>query len=261
MMSIEVLESDEKKNRASFVLKGANAAFANAIRRTVLESVPTMAIEDVEFRKNSSVLYDEMIAHRMGLVPLTTDLKGYSLPSECKCKGEGCASCSVKLVLKAEGPAVVYASDLKSKDPKVKPVFPGIIIVKLLKNQKLELEATAVLGKGSEHSKWAPGHIYYRKKPVFKAGNVKNPDDVVNACPPGVFEVRHGKLVANDRLLLKYDLAGVVEEVSNGDASIEETDDFVFFLESFGQLSCGEILEVAAESLETQLQEFEKLLK
>ncbi len=261
MISVEVLESDEKKNRASFVLKGANSAFANAIRRSVLESVPTMAIEDVEFRKNSSVLYDEMIAHRIGLIPLTTDLKGYNLPSECKCNGEGCASCSVKLVLKAEGPAVVYASDLKSKDPKVKPVFPGIIIVKLLKNQKLELEATAVLGTGAVHSKWAPGHIYYRKKPVFKAGSVKNPEDVVKACPPGVFEVRHGKLIANEELLLKYDLAGVVEEVSNGDARIEETDDFVFFLESFGQLSCREVMEVAAESLEAQLQEFEKILK
>ncbi len=261
MMSVEVLESDEKKNKAAFVLKGASAAFANSLRRTVLESVPTMAIEDVEFRKNSSVLYDEMIAHRLGLVPLTTDLKGYTLPSECKCKGEGCASCSVKLVLKVEGPATVYASDLKSKDPKVKPVFPGVIVAKLLKNQKLEIEATAVLGKGSEHSKWAPGHIYYRKMPVFKAGNVKNPDDIVKACPPGVFEVRHGKLVANEQLLLKYDLAGVVEEVSNGDARIEETGDFVFFLESFGQLSCREIMEVAAESMETLLQEFEKLLK
>lgn len=261
MIAIEVLESDEKKNIASFILKGANAAFANAIRRAVLESVPAMAIEDVEFRKNSSVLYDEMIAHRLGLIPLTTDLKGYNLPSKCKCKGEGCASCSVKLVLKAEGPATIYASDLKSKDPKVKPVFSGMPIVKLLKNQKLELEATAVLGTGAEHSKWAPGHIYYRKKPVFKAGSVKNPDDVAKACPPGVFEVRHGKLVANDELLLKYDLAGVVEEVSKGEASIEETDDFVFFLESFGQLSCREIMESAAESLESQLQEFEKLLK
>lgn len=261
MITVEVLESDEKNNKASFILKGANAAFANAIRRTVLDSVPAMAIEDVEFRKNSSVLYDEMIAHRLGLVPLTTDIKGYNLPSKCKCKGEGCASCQVKLVLDVDGPATVYASDLKSKDPKVKPVFPGIPIVKLLKGQKLEMEATAMLGAGSEHSKWAPAHIYYRKKPVFKAGNVKNPEAVVKACPPGVFEVRHGKLVANEELLLKYDLAGAVEESSSGEASIEETDDFVFFIESFGQLSCREIMEVAAEVLESQLQEFEKLLK
>ncbi len=55
------------------------------------EEVPTMAIEDVEFRKNNSILYDEIIAHRLGLVPLKTDLKSYNLPEKCKCKGEGCA--------------------------------------------------------------------------------------------------------------------------------------------------------------------------
>jgi DNA-directed RNA polymerase subunit D len=259
MMTVDVLESG--KNMLSFVLKGTTAAFANSLRRAVIEQVPTTAIEEVELRKNSSVLYDEIIAHRLGLVPLTTDIVSYNLPAQCKCKGEGCASCQVKITLKVEGPATVYASDLKSKDPKVKPVFPGMPIVKLLKGQKLELEATATLGTGSQHSKWAPGHIYYKRKPVFKAGNVKDPEAVVNACPPGVFEIKHGKLVANEQLLLKYDLAGAVEEASNGEANIEETDDYVFFLESFGQLSCQQIMEQAATALETQFTEFGKLLK
>ena len=146
MMSVELVEFNAKANKVMFLLKGANAAYANSLRRAVLESVPAMAIENVEFRKNSSVLYDEMIALRLGLVPLTTDIKGYNLPSKCKCNGEGCASCQVKLTLKVEGPATVYSSDLKSKDPKIKPVFPGMPIVKLLKGQALEVEATAMLG-------------------------------------------------------------------------------------------------------------------
>ncbi len=261
MIGIEVLESDTKSNMASFIIKGVNTAVANALRRTVIEDVPTMAVEDIEMRKNSSVLYDEMIAHRIGLVPLTTDLESYNLPFECKCKGEGCASCQVKLILKSEGPATVYASDLKSKDPKVKPAFPGIPIVKLLKGQKLELEATAILGTGRVHSKWSPGHIYYKKKQIFKAGNVSNPELVVKACPPGVFEVRAGKLIVNEELLMKYDLAGAVEDASNGQASIEFTDEFVFYIESFGQLSCREIMEKAADVLESQLKEVDKLLK
>lgn len=260
-MTVEVLESDAKNNKVVFLLKGASPAIANSVRRSVLQDVPTMAIEDVEFRKNSSILYDEIIAHRLGLVPLTTDLPGYNLQAKCKCKGSGCASCQVKLVLKVEGPAIVYSSDLKSKDPKIKPVFPGMPIVKLLKGQKLELEATAILGTGKTHAKWAPGHIYFKQKPVFKAGNVKNPEEVAKACPPGVFEVRHGKLIANETLVLKYDLAGVVEDVSNGEAKIEETDDFVFYLESFGQLSCRQILETAAEAFESELTDFQKLIK
>ena len=76
----------------------------------------------------------------------------------------------------------------------------------------LEVEATAILGTGKQHSKWAPGHIYFKHKTVLKAGNVKNPEEVAKACPPGVFEVRHGKLIANEALLLKYDLAGVAPD-------------------------------------------------
>ena len=261
MINIETIESEPKNNKLAFMLKGANAAFANALRRAVLEEVPTMAIEDIEFRKNSSVLYDEIIAHRMGLIPLTTDLETYNIPSECKCKGEGCASCQAKLTLDVEGPATVYASDLKSKDPKIKPAFPGMPIVKLLKGQRLELEATATLGTGKQHSKWAPGHIYYKQREVLKAGNLKNPDAIVKACPEGVFDIKAGKLVANETLLLKYDLAGTVEDVSNGEAHLEATNDYIFRLESFGQLSCTEIMEKAAECLETQFNDFEKLIK
>ncbi len=261
MISVEVLESDSRNNRLVFVLKGADASIANAIRRSAIEDVPTMAIEDVEFRKNSSVLYDEVIAHRLGLVPLTTDLKSYNMPSDCKCKGEGCASCQVKLVLKAEGPCTVYASELKSKDPEIKPAFPGIPIVKLLKGQKLELEATAVLGTGKAHSKWAPAHVTYRHRVVLNSANVKNPEEIVKACPPGVLEVKNGKLVADEDKLMRVDLAGILEEVSKGQVKLENTDDFVFFIESFGQLGCSEILEKAAEQFESQLNQFSGLLK
>ena len=82
-MEVRLLEHDKKKNKCSFILKDTNAAFANVLRRNIINKVPVMAIEDVEFRKNSSVLYDEIVAHRLGLVPLATDLKTYDLPAEC----------------------------------------------------------------------------------------------------------------------------------------------------------------------------------
>ena len=87
MTSIEIISTG--KEEATFFLRGVDAAFANSIRRTIMEDVPTIAIEDVEFRKNSSVLYDEMAAHRMGLIPLTTDLQSYNLPANCKCEKAG----------------------------------------------------------------------------------------------------------------------------------------------------------------------------
>ena len=74
-MEVRLLESKKDEDKVSFMIKDANASYANALRRIIMEDVPTMAIEDVEIRSNSSILYDEMIAHRLGLIPLTTDLK------------------------------------------------------------------------------------------------------------------------------------------------------------------------------------------
>jgi DNA-directed RNA polymerase subunit D len=161
-MEVKLVENQEKKNRLIFSLKGADTAYANTLRRIMGFEVPVMAIEDIEFRKNTSILYDEMISHRMGLIPLTTDLKSYNMMSECKCKGAGCASCTVKLTLKATGPCTVYSSDIKSKDPEVKPIDGKMPIVKLLEGQEIELEATAILGQGKNHSKWCPGLIFYK---------------------------------------------------------------------------------------------------
>src|SRR3989344_7648064 len=137
-MNIQLL--DKQEHSIKFVFKGINSVIANTLRRLIVNEVPTMAIDVVEFNKNNSALYDETIAHRLGLVPLTTDLKSYNLPKGCKCEGKGCESCQLKLVLKAKGPGFVYSSELKSQDPKVKPVFDKIPIVKLLKDQELVIE-------------------------------------------------------------------------------------------------------------------------
>lgn len=205
-MEIKLLENQEKKNRIVFSLSGVDIAYANTLRRLMGFEVPVMAIEDVEFRKNSSILYDEVLAHRMGLIPLTTDLKSYDLPSECKCKGAGCASCQVKFTLKASGPGTVYTSDLKSKDPAIKAVFNKMPLVKLLEGQELELEATAILGQGKIHSKWCPGLIFY-----------KMPDP--------------------------------------------DKDEFIFTVESWGQLNPKEIVLKAIDVYDKQLEEFAELVK
>ena len=62
-----------------FSIEGINVEMANELRRVILSEIPTMAITEVIFMENESPLYDEMIAHRLGLIPLTTDLKNYNL--------------------------------------------------------------------------------------------------------------------------------------------------------------------------------------
>ena len=255
-MEVRVLENNKDEGKVSFIIKDTNAAFVNSFRRIIMEEVPTMAIEEIEFRKNNSILYDEIIGHRLGLLSLKTDLKSYNMPEKCKCEGKGCARCQLKLTLKVTGPATVYASDLKSKDPAVKPVYPKTPIVKLLKGQSLELEATAVLGKGKVHSKWSPGMAYYKYKPTIEIKNPKNPEEIVEAAHGNIFEIKNGKLEVIKDNLFKYDLAGVVEEVSKGEVKITNDNDFIFYLESWGQLSCREIL---SQSVNTFNETFDEL--
>ena len=187
-MEIRVLENNKDEGKLSFIIKDVDVSFVNTLRRVIFEEVPTMAIEDVELRKNSSILYDEIIAHRLGLIPLKTDLKSYNLPEKCKCKGEGCARCQVKMTLKPnKGAGLVYASEIKSKDSAIKPVYGKMPIVKLIKGQDLELEAKASLGRGKYHAKWVPGLVYYKYKPMIEVGDVKNPEAIVAAaCHPAL---------------------------------------------------------------------------
>ena len=156
-MDIKVLSKEQETLR--FILSDVSPAFANALRRIILAEVPVMAIDDVMILENSSVMYDEILAHRLGLIPITTD-KTYNLPEECTCKSElGCEKCRATLSLEIEASdpvEVVYTSFLKPENPDVKPVSDKIPIVKLAQGQRLKLEAYARLGRGRDHAKWQP---------------------------------------------------------------------------------------------------------
>jgi DNA-directed RNA polymerase alpha subunit len=58
---------------AEFVLRDTDVSMANALRRVMWAEVPTIAIDLVEFENNTTVLNDEFIAHRLGMVPLVSD--------------------------------------------------------------------------------------------------------------------------------------------------------------------------------------------
>ena len=83
-MELKIEKLDKSKNRVSFLLKGSSEVFANTVRRLILEEVPTLAVEDVEIKDNNSALFDEMLALRLGLCPIKTDLKSYNQKESCK---------------------------------------------------------------------------------------------------------------------------------------------------------------------------------
>lgn len=264
MIEVRLLDQDKEKNKLSFVLMNSTPSFANMIRRIIIEEVPVMAIEDVEFRKNNSILYDEIVAHRLGLLPLTTDLKSYNLSEECKCKGKGCARCQLKLTLKAKGACMVYASDMHTRDAAIKPFYPKTPIVRLLKNQSLELEATAILGKGKEHVKWAPAHVYYKNKPIIEV-DIKKCDGCgkcIEQCPTKTIEIKDNKaIVSKDHLLNCHLCNACVDSCPKEAITVKGSNDFIFYLESWGQLDCKKILLEASSVLDKKLDEFSEKLK
>jgi len=222
--------------------------------------VPIMAIELVEIHKNDSILYDEVLTHRLGLVPLTTDLSSYVMPTaEEVTSQEYLAQSSCKVTLEAKGPCIVYAKDLKSKDPKVKPVFPDMPLTKLLENQEIKMEATAVLGIGKVHAKWSAGHMFYRKIPVI---TIKNPSNTgcAQVCPTGTLVEKNGKVALTDEKTCILCMACVDLDAGKS-VDVVPGNDFLFKIESFGQLEPAEIVEKSIETYNQQLKEFEQLVK
>jgi len=150
LSTIQVLKSDEKK--ISIKLKGVTLQYANALRRICLNGVPVYAIDTVDMIENSSVLADEGITHRLGLIPLKTDL---SRSDESDSR--------IMLTLDSgddtETGRTVTSAEISSDDQVVKPSSDKIPIVHLAPGQKLKFEAYAKLGKGTEHAKWNSSNI------------------------------------------------------------------------------------------------------
>ncbi|MBD3313225.1 DNA-directed RNA polymerase subunit D [Candidatus Woesearchaeota archaeon] len=264
-MEIKTLDKEKNTGNASFILNGTTAAFANAIRRTIISDVPTMAMENIEFRKNNSLLYDEIVAHRLGLIPLKTDLKSYNLIEECSCEGAGCAKCTLKLTMKTtvRSDQAVKAGDIKSMDPKVVPVFPETPIVKLLKGQGIEFEATAVIGMGRDHMKFSPGIAYYKYMPIIDiSNNPKDAEAVAKSCPVDVYDAKGGKLSVNQKNIYACHLCGACLDVEPGTIKLNESEsDIVFYIEPFGQLTAKEMLTEAVKILDKKLDDFAEKIK
>jgi len=267
-VEIEVLEKDDKNMR--LLIRGADVPFMNALRRIVIAEVPSMAVDEVVILENSSILQDETIAHRIGLIPLKTDLDSYNLPEECPCKSEfGCNLCRVTFTLDAEakeGTRTVYSGELVSENPNVTPVSDNIPIIKLAKGQKLRLEAYARLGKGKNHAKWQPVSMCaYKYHPKIEVSS-KNCDacgKCVEICPRKVLIKADDKIKVRDLMACTL-CQDCVEACPQNPKAIKigwEENNFIFSLESTGALPPEKIVAEAVNTLDKQLNELENQIK
>ncbi len=259
MIKIEKLKEEKKKNKVTLLFKGIGETLANTIRRIIIEEVPTLAVEDLEIKDNNSALYDEMLALRLGLIPIKTDLKSYQLKSKCKCEGAGCAQCELKMTLKVGKKGYVYAEDAESSDSGCTFTYPKMPITKLLAKQKVDLQMTAILGKGKDHAKWIPGLAIFKPEPQIKIGNVKDPQGIANSCPQKIFNLKGDKLSVNKDTLYDCHFCQKCVELDKN-ISFEETGNLIFSLESWGHLSNKEILLQSAKILNEKIEELEQLI-
>ncbi len=150
-MSLQIINQDEQK--ISVKLQGMPLQYANALRRICLNGVPIFAIDTVDILENSSILADEGIAHRLGLIPLKTDL------STIQTTGD-----SDKIMLTLDSgntleTRTIFSGEIKSQDNIIKPISDKIPIVTLAPSQRIRFEAHARLGRGTEHAKWNSSNI------------------------------------------------------------------------------------------------------
>ncbi|MBS7614482.1 DNA-directed RNA polymerase subunit D [Candidatus Bathyarchaeota archaeon] len=261
-MDINILEKNEESIR--LIVEGINTLMANTIRRLILTEVPVMALDDIVMIENSSVLHDEILALRLGLIPLKTDLDAYNLPEKCSCKSElGCHLCRTVLTLDVEAnkPLTVYSGNLVSEDPHIVPVSEKIPLVKLAPGQKIRLEAYAKLGKGTVHAKWQPvSSCTYRYVPVVKIDKTKCNEckECIRICPKRVFEETKGKVrVANE---IECILCGDCVEACNKNQSAIKLDkkqnSFIFYIESTGALPVERIFYESLKIYEEKILDF-----
>ena len=217
------LKNYDKKNQKISFTTDMPINLANAVRRSVLE-IPIMAIDDIEIIKNDSALYDEILAHRIGLIPIKS-----SSTNETKFK------------LVEKGPKIVVSGDFKpNTDAEDK-----LPIILLDKDQEIEIIGNAKLGKGIEHLKYSPGLVYYKHNLDNDILDYIHIDEE-GECNYDEDEMRNKKLSEEEIKKIK------------STKNISELD---FFIESWGQIEVKDIFLKAIDALNDNLDELEKLDK
>ena len=270
-MKIRIDRMEERS--AGFLIDGVVPAFANALRRSLIADLPKLAIEDVEFhlgpiraedgKESESVapLFDEILAHRLGLVPLPTEPKLFGPRATCpSCGGEGCPNCTVIYSLNKRGPGMVYSRDLEPiGDAKFRPVDPDIPLVKLGNGQALLVYATAQLGFGREHAKWQVTQaVGYKYRPIVKVDNKKMDADKfpVEVCPVNILHHRDGKVAVDpeEKCILCMACVDAAKEM-NAEGAFDVRGDpsrILFHFETDGSMSAKDAVLEALSMLETK---------
>ena len=283
MPKIEICELS--KYNIKFLLKECHISIANALRRVMISEVPTMAIDLVYVNENSSVLHDEFLSQRLGLLPFdSTTIDDFEFFRECNCKPT-CHKCSIEFNIRETALDAfldVNTSHINANNPNsvVKAVKyidddgndeDPILIVKLAKNQKIDVQCIVRKGTGKEHAKWSPvATVAVQQLPKIQLDEVELSNmteaqkaTIVASCPAKVYKYDSEKDIMDIESLSECNQCQecIVATTEMGkDQAIKvglEEDQFLFTVESTGSLPPEMIVLKAMEILKDKFAEIE----
>ena len=232
---MKLIEKDQ--NQLVFEAE-TSESLANAIRRYI-NQIPALAIDELEISRNDSPLYDETIAHRVGLVPVKMDKSGEKN--------------KLKLSVKKEG--TVYSGDMKGKTD---IIYKNIPLTTLDKGQELEFTAALKIGKGSEHSKFSPGLMFYRHASEITMDR-DFLEEIRELLPETDIKEKGNKIVIMDNK--KKEIIDVCEGIlhkKKKKAEVNAGKELIIKVESFGQMDPKDIFKESINTLKKDLSEISK---
>jgi len=274
--SINIVKMDHNDLEIDFI--GIDISIINAYRRIILSEVPTMAIEKVYMYNNTSIVQDEVLAHRIGLVPLKVNPKLFEYRNEdetewgdqdtvkyelkVKCTKDHKVSANETNLDRLYVNRKVISSSLKwvplgdqngiFKSEDMQPLHDDILLAKMNPGHEILLEAYAVKGIGSDHAKFQPGLAYYRLLPEVELLYEVEGEDalLLQKCfSPGVINIitdSNGKKVAKVGNA-RYDSCSrnvfQYESIKDSVKLTRKTDHVIFTVESHSALKSHDILE------------------
>jgi len=261
-MKVEVKELKPKKAVIKF--EDTSLYFANSLRRIMISELPKLAVDNVVIYDNTSALFDEIISHRLGLIPIPTDLGLLSFRKDCVCKGKGCPNCTVRYTLSKEGEGTIFSGDLQPAEKSWAITEDKITIVELFGDQRLILEVEAVLGCGKDHAKWQPVQAPGYKMETVVEVDTKRKDDLdkfISKLPKNLVELKGNKLELKDPSQLAV-LEQIIDKEKADFITIKkDPSKLTFTFETDGALSAKDVLIQSSKLLSEKYKELGKKLK
>jgi DNA-directed RNA polymerase subunit D len=280
---MKIVKTDIKDRKAVIHFSEVEPHIINAFRRSLIVDVPKMAIDQIEIHlgaisdesghtyESTTPLFDEIIAHRLGLVPIPTDcdslIKGHlRMKDVCECAGTGCPNCQIMYSLNKRGPCTVYSGDLEPLgDDRFRPIDAKIPIVKLTEDQGILIYTTAHLGTGKTNARWQAVHAAgYKPIPeiTINQEKVKDAERIAANCPRDVFKVNKKTLIVSDpeacilcRTCEHDDIGGI------GTVKVDaNTSNYLFRFETDGSVDPATAIKYALDQMIAKFSDFESSL-